>query len=167
MIYFIPIILILAILWACIRRVSVFDCFIQGSKDTLRLIADIFPYLIAIFVAIELFRVSGLSTALAELLAYPMSLMGVPSELIELVVLKPISGSGSLVALETIYTDYGADSYVGRVASVIASSSDTIIYIVAIYFATLKDKKSGPAIPIALVATVFGTVFGCLICRII
>ncbi len=167
MIYLVPVLLILAVLYASFKKVSVFDCFIEGSKDTLSLLKGILPYLAAVFIAIELFRASGLSEWLSGVLAPVLGAVGVPSQLVELIVLKPLSGSGSLVALRAIYEEYGVDSYLGRVASVLASSSDTIIYIVAIYFATAKDKKSGPAIPIALVATVFGTVIGCFVCKVL
>ncbi len=167
MIYIVPAIIILAIVWGTAKRVSVFDCFIQGSNDTLALLKSMLPYLVAIFIAIELFRASGLSALFADWLSTPLGMLGVPSELVELIVLKPISGSGSLVALEAIYAQYGADSYIGRVASVLSSSSDTIIYIVAIYFSTLKDKKSGPSIPIALAATMIGTVIGCFVCKVV
>ncbi len=167
MIYLIPITILATLFLGIVKKVSIFDSFIDGTKATTTLLKSLIPYLVAIFIAIELFRASGLSQKLADILAYPFSLIGVPSELIELIVLKPISGSGSLVALENIFKEFGADSYIGRVASVLSASSDTIVYIVAVYFSTLKDKKSGPAIPIALGATIFGTIIACLICKVI
>ncbi len=167
MIYVVPAVILAVFLWGISKRVSIFDSFIDGTNQTLQLLKSFIPYLTAIFIGIELFRESGLSARCAQLLAYPFSIIGVPTELIELIVLKPISGSGSLVALENIFEQYGADSYVGRVASVLSASSDTIIYIVAVYFSTLKDKRSGPAIPIALVATTFGTIIGCLVCKVL
>ena len=97
----------------------------------------------------------------------PFSLLGIPKELSELLILRPLSGSGSLVILQNIYDSYGVDSYPARVASVIMGSTDTIMYVVAVYFAGSKNKKSGFAIPIAVFVSVAATVLACLLCKFI
>ena len=78
-----------------------------------------------------------------------------------------MSGSGSLVILEDIYNTYGVDSYPARVASVMMSGTDTVLYIAAVYFSTAKDKKTGLAIPISLLSALIGTVAACLLCRVL
>lgn len=165
--YIVPVIIISVFILGLIKKVPLFDTAIEGIREAIELTVSVLPYLIALFILIEIFRVSGLSALMADVLSTPLSYLGIPSEIVELLVLKPISGSGSMVALENIYKTYGADSYVGRVASVISASSDTIVYVTAVYFSTLEDKRSGAAVPISLVATLIGTVTACFIVRYI
>jgi|AGTN01.1.fsa_nt_gi Uncharacterized membrane protein len=163
--YIIPALMLITFAVALIKKVSLFDSFTEGAKDALNLILNLLPYLAVIFIAVELMRESGLSGMIGKALAPVFSLLGIPKELSELIILRPLSGSGSLVLLEKIYAEYGADSYPARVASVIMASTDTVFYISAVYFSNLKDKKSGLAVPISLFATLIGTVFAALLCK--
>lgn len=164
--YTIPILLITTFAIAIVKKVPLYDSFAAGIKDAIKLMVDILPYLMTIFFAIELLRASGLSVLLSELLATPLGLIGIPKELSELVLLRPLTGSGSLVILQNIYDTYGVDSYPARVASVIMGSTDTILYVVAVYFSTSKNKKTGLAIPISVFVSVAATVVAALLCRI-
>lgn len=163
--YIVPAVIIVTIIVSLVKRVDVYKGFVNGIDGSLRLSVKLLPYLISVFMLIRIFRASGLSTALGGVLATPFSWLGIPKELIELMVLRPLSGSGSLAVVESIFAEYGADSYVGRCASVLMASNDTILYIVSVYFAECEDKKSGAAIPIAFAAYIFGTVLTCFICR--
>lgn len=165
MIYLIPAILLITFIVAAIKRVKVYDSFIIGIKESLTLVISLLPYLASIFMLIEIFRVSGLSQKLTNILAVPFSFLGIPKELIELLILRPLSGTGSLALVETIFTQYGVDSYIARCASVIMASNDTILYIVAVYFSAAKDKKSGPAIIISMAASFMGAILTCFLCR--
>ena len=93
------------------------------------------------------------------------SLLGIPNELAELLILRPLSGSGSLAVLEGIYEQYGVDSYISRSASVIMGSSDTVLYIAAVYFSGYKENGTRAAVPIALAVTFLGAIAACLVCR--
>lgn len=161
----VPAVIILTLAISLIKKISVYDCFVKGIDDSFRLSVKLLPYLISIFMLITIFRASGLSEKLADVLATPLGLIGIPKELIELLILRPLSGSGSLAVVESLYAEYGADSYIGRVASVLMASNDTVLYIASVYFATCKDKKNGIAIFIAMTAYIFGTIFTCLICK--
>ncbi|NLO64660.1 MAG: spore maturation protein [Clostridiales bacterium] len=165
--YTIPVLLIITFIIAAVKKIPLYDSFTAGIKEALKLIIDLLPYLMSIFFAIELLRASGLSVLLAEALEVSFSLLGIPKELSELLILRPLSGSGSLVILQNIYDSYGVDSYPARVASVIMGSTDTIMYVVAVYFAGSKNKKSGLAIPIAVFVSVAATVLACLLCKFI
>lgn len=162
----VPILLLITLLVAIIKKIHVYDSFVAGTREALQLVIGILPYLATIFIAIELMRLSGLSKVLSSFVSPAFALLGIPEELCELIILRPLSGSGSIAMLESIYAQYGVDSYVSRCASVIVGSSDTILYITAVYFSTSKDKRSGLAVPISLAATFFGTVLSCLICRV-
>ena len=95
-----------------------------------------------------------------------MNVLGIPPELTELMLIRPLSGAGALGILENIFTQYGADSYIGKCASVIYGSSETVFYISTIYFSQSNVKKLGYAIPVALFATLVGCVAGCAIARL-
>ncbi|MEG1500243.1 MAG: spore maturation protein, partial [Clostridia bacterium] len=127
---------------------------------------EIFPFIAAILIATTLFSASGLSGALTKLVSPVFNFLGVPSEVCELIMIKPFSGSGSTAVLANILKTYGADSYIARCACVIASSSETIFYMSAVYFSSVKIKKLGYAIPLSIFASLIGAVVGCLICRI-
>jgi len=162
----IPVLLLITFVIAFVKKVNLYDSFADGIKSAFTLMINILPYLMTIFFAIELLRASGLSVLLSELLEKPLSYLGIPKELSELLILRPLSGSGSLVLLQDIYNTYGVDSYPARVASVIMGSTDTIMYVVAVYFSTSKNKKTGLAIPISLFVSLAATFLACLLCKL-
>lgn len=166
MIYVVPAIIILTVLCAVVKKISVYDSFIVGIRESLSLVVSLLPYLASVFMLIEIFRVSGLSQRLSDVLAIPLGWLGIPKELCELLILRPLSGSGSLAVVENIFAEYGVDSYAARCASVIMASNDTVLYITAVYLSTSKDKSAGAAIPISIVSSLFGAVAACLLCRI-
>ena len=162
--YILPAFIALNLLVGWIKRVPIFDAFIEGAKGAVRLAAEIFPYLAAVLIAVSLFKESGLAALLAHLLSPLFRFLGIPPELTELIVVRPMSGSGSIGLLSDIYARYGADSYPARAASVIVGSSETVFYVAALYGGG-KIKRYRGAIAIALFATFAGTVLSCLLCR--
>lgn len=165
--YVIPAVILLSIVVAAIKKISVYDSFVTGVKEAIQLTLSVLPYLIGIFVMCEIFSASGLSDRLVSLLEKPFSVLGISKELIELVLIKPISGSGSIVLTEKIFVEHGVDSYTARCASVISGCSDTVFYIVAVYLSKAKDKRTHGAIPIALFSNLCGNIFACMICKIL
>lgn len=162
----VPTLILLVFIYAIIKKVNLYDAFSDGIKQAFPLIVSIFPYLTAIFIMTELMQISGLNNAICGLIAPLFKVLGIPEQLIKLVILKPFSGSGSLAVLSEIYATYGADSYVSRCASCIFGSSETIFYISAVYFADCKNKNLKLPILISLIATFISCVFACLICKI-
>lgn len=163
--YIIPVLFLIVLAASFIRRREPYGRFIDGAKQAVDLTINVFPYLLAIMVAVEAFRVSGASAMLADALEPVLKSVGLPKELAELMFLRPVSGAGSLAVLDGIYSTYGADSYVGRCASVIYGSSETIFYISTIYFSQSHVKRLRYAIPVALVATLTGCIVGCYLLR--
>jgi spore maturation protein B len=164
--YVIPALILTTFIWALIKKVPLFDTFAQGGKEAAKLTITVFPYLAAIFILLELMRLAGISKMLSDFLAPALHVLGIPREVSELIILRPLSGSGSLAMLETIHATYGVDSYIARCAAVISASSDTVFYITAVYLSTSKDKRTGAAIPIALAAAFAGAVIGCAVVRL-
>lgn len=163
--YVVPVIFILVILYSFYKKTSVYDGFVGGAKDSVKMIFQIMPFLITVSVMIEVFKVSGLSDMLTKTASPVMTFLGIPKELTELIILRPFSGNGSIALVEDIYKTYSPDSYISRVASVIIASSDTVFYIAVVYFCNTKVKKLRYGIPVCLFATFIGTITACLICR--
>ena len=100
--YVIPSILVLLVLFAVIKRVNVYDAFVEGGKESMLLVKDVFPYLAAIFILIELFKTSGLTVYLTKIFEKPFAFFGIPKEVTEVMILRPFSGAGSVALLENI-----------------------------------------------------------------
>ncbi len=164
--YIVPILLILVLIYGLIRKVNVYNTFVLGAKKSFDLSLSIFPYLAAMFIMVNALAASGADEWITKILAPPFELLGVPKEVVRLVLLRPFSGSGSLAILTDVYNNYGVDSYVGRCASVIMGSSETVFYVASVYFAGTKVKKTGFAIPIALFCNLVGSVLACLLCKV-
>ncbi len=118
-------------------------------------------------VSVALMRVSGLTDLLTEAVSPVFGFLGIPSEVSELVLLRPFTGSGSFALLNDIYAQYGADSYISRCASVIMGSSETVFYVATVYFSQTKVKRLLYAIPCALIASLVAAIVSCLLCRVI
>ena len=161
-----PILIASLLIYCAIKRINCYATFCGGVKNGLSLCLELFPFIITIFVAISLFRISGLCNIVSNLCAPILSLVGIPPELCELIIIRPFSGSGSLSIYENLLSTYGADSYISRCASVIMGSSETVFYVATIYFAQTKVKRLLYAIPVGLIATYTGTILSCWLCRI-
>lgn len=164
---FIPILIAFVMIYALIKGVDAYNGFVKGAKGALPLMAGLLPYIIAMFIAVELFRNSGLSGYLCKVLAPIFNAVGVPPEVCELTLIRPFSSNAGYVLLRDIFSTYGVDSYIGKCASVIMGSSDTIFYVSSIYFASTKVKKTLLTIPIALICNVACALIACFCCRFI
>ena len=163
----IPSIFLFSFLFAIIKKVRVYDSFTEGMKSVLPLITSIFPYIAAVTMLSKLLEASGLGDTLAEWLSPVFAFTGIPKEIGTLVLIKPLSGSGSLAVLSEILEKYGVDSYPARCACVAYGAADTVFYIGAVYFAGLQRKKLTAALWIALSSYLLSVVFCCFLCRII
>lgn len=165
--YILPAIFIFVFCYARYKKVPTYDTFVKGAKKAIPLAFDIFPYIATIMIAVALLRASGITLWLAQLSSPLFNLLGIPKELIELVLLRPFTGSGSYALLNDIFLQYGADSYISRCACVILGCSETIFYVTAVYTSQTNIKKLSYAIPIALICAVVGSVVACLLCKVI
>lgn len=164
---FIPFFIAIVLFYALIKKVDAYSSFVKGAKGALPLMAGLLPFIIAMFVAVELFRNSGLSAYLCNFLSPVLKLIGIPSEVCELMLIRPFSSNAGYVLLRDIFARYGADSYIGNCASVIMGSSDTIFYVSSIYFASTNVKKTLLTIPIALLCNLVCAILACFCCRFI
>ena len=112
--FFLPVFIIAVLAIGFFCRVNVYDSFVTGAREGVKLVLSVFPYICAVLIATELFSVSGMSAALTDLLAPLFRFLGIPEQLCELVIVRPLSGNGSLAVLEKLIAEYGADSYIAR-----------------------------------------------------
>lgn len=165
-VYLLPVILVGTVIYSLAKRVSVYDCFLDGARESLSLVKSIFPYIAVIFICIELFRASGLAHIVSGWLSHPLRFLGIPPEIAELVLLVPLSGNGAIALLEDIISTYGVDSYIARCAATIAGASETVFYVSAVYFSKCKVKNLRYAIPVSLFSSFLGMVVACALCRV-
>lgn len=161
-----PVLLVVLFLYARLKKVDTYNVFVRGAKGSVSLVLDIFPFIVTIMAMVALMRASGITDWLIKMLSPVFNFLGIPTEVSELVLLRPFTGSGSYAILKDIYTTYGIDTYVSRCASVIMGTSETLFYVATVYFSQTSVKKLSYAIPLALVCNVFGTIIACLVCRL-
>lgn len=163
----IPTIITLILLHALVKKVDLYTLFVEGAKDGLYTAVKIMPYMIAIFLAIGFFNASGAIGIVEKLFAPVCKTIGFPKELLSLLFIKPISGSGSLAVVKNIIDLYGADSYIGRCASVMMGSAETIFYTIAIYFGATAVKNTRYVLAGGLIAYLAGVAASIVVCKYI
>ena len=152
----VPIIMLAVALWGLARRVDLWSALVEGAGDGLKVMLRIVPPLIALLTAVYMLRASGALELLGQLLEPVLSAVGIPTETVGLLLVRPVSGSAALgVGAELIET-YGPDSLVGRTAAVMLGSTETTFYTVAVYFGAAKVAKTRYAVPAALCGDIAG-----------
>ena len=146
----IPAVIFIVALLMLFSKKNYFEYFIEGAKEGLHSALSLLPTLVALMVAIGMLRASGASEILAGALSPITEKLGIPSELLPLLIIRPFSGSGSIALFEDVLSQHGPDSFPGRVASVILGSSETTFYTLSVYFAATKVKKTRYTLPSAL-----------------
>ena len=162
-----PTVFITIIIWAFFKKVDIFDAFLCGAKEGLKSLFGILPALVGLITAITMLRASGALECFTGLLSPITKLVSIPSEIMPLALLRPVSGSGALGIVSDILTAKGPDSMVGRIASVIMGSTETTFYTLAVYFGAVKIKNSRHTVPAALCADLTGFLAGTWICYLL
>ncbi|OFI05508.1 spore maturation protein B [Clostridium acetireducens DSM 10703] len=148
------IIVISIIFYGFINNVKVYECFIEGAKEGLYVCIKIFPYLLAMIVAVSVLRESNVLNLLITLFKPIFDLLGIPSELLPLILIKPLSGSGSLGVYTDILKNYGVDTNIGMLASIIMGSTETIFYTLSVYYGSVGIKKIRHTLWAAIIADI-------------
>lgn len=160
----VPFMVLAILIHGFIKGINVYNAFIEGAKEGLKTATRIMPYLVAIFIAVGIFRGSTALDMLMDLLSPLTNLIGIPKEILPLAIMRPISGSGALGIVKDIMAHYGPDSFPGVVASVMMGSSETIFYTVTLYFGSVGVEDHRHTLKAALLSyiiSVFITIFIC------
>ena len=152
----IPLVLLVFLGWGFIKKVKVYEVFVEGAKAGFLTAVRIIPYLVAMLVAIAVFRASGAMELLTSLIAPVTSLIGMPAETLPMAIMRPLSGSGSLGVMTELMKTHGPDSIIGIMASTMYGSSETTFYVLAVYFGAVSIKNTRHAVPVGLIADVVG-----------
>lgn len=146
----IPALLLGLLLLSAVRRLRVYELFVEGAKDGFNTAIHILPYLLAMFVAIATLRESGLFDAVLGVIGPWTERFGIPREVLPLAILRPLSGSGSLGAMSEIFSTHGPDSLVGLMASTIQGSTETTFYILTVYFGSVGIRRVRHSLAVGL-----------------
>ena len=134
----------------------VLDDFIDGAKDGMRTVAGIFPTLVGLMVSVGIIRASGFLDFLGEVLAMPAALLRLPPQLVPVILVRLVSNSAATGLVLDIFKEYGTDSQLGLMASIMMSSTETVLYCMSLYFGSVKITKTRFTLPGALLATAAG-----------
>lgn len=159
----IPTITLLVIIYALIKKVDIYNEFLIGVKEGLKLSLDIFPSMFAMIVSVTVLVKSNIITDITSLINIKLF----PKEIIPIAILRPISSSSSLMLLNNILSTYGPDSLVGKIASIITGSTDTTIYIIGLYYSSIKIKKIRYSLIVGLLADLSCIVISIIIVKIL
>ena len=163
----IPLLFCVFPLYAALRRVKVYEEFVDGAKEGFDVGIRIIPFLVAILVAIGMFRAAGGIDMLSAALAPLMALVGFPPDLLPMVIMRPLSGSGTLGVFTELVKNVGPDSLIARTAGTIFGSTETTFYVLAVYFGSVSVKRTRHAVVAGLTADVVGVVASLIICRLV
>jgi spore maturation protein B len=154
----IPGFILFTILYGCVKRVRIFDCFVSGAKGGVGVVVRVFPYLLAIFVAVKAFQASGAFEFAHELLGGLLEFFHVPIDVISIALIKPLSGSASLGVFMDIAKTNGPDSLASRISAVIMGSAETTFYVLAVYLGAVGIKRTRYLVPVCVLADLIGII---------
>jgi spore maturation protein B len=160
----IPVLLVGIPLIGMIRKVKVYDVFIEGAKEGFQVAVRIIPFLVGILVAIGMFRGSGAMDMLTNALRPITTATGFPADLVPLAILRTLSGSGSLAFTTDLIKRFGPDSPMGRTAATMYGSSETLFYVLAVYFGSVGVKRTRHAIPAGLAGDLVAAIVAVAVC---
>lgn len=153
-----PVFIIIIIFYGVKKKVNVYDTFLEGAKEGLVTTFNIFPAIMAMIFAINIFLDSGVLNFIIKILIPIIGKITIPIEIIPMALLRPISGTASLAILNDIFKLFGPDSFAGRLASILQGCTDTTVYVIALYFGTIKVSKIKYALWVGLFADLVGII---------
>lgn len=160
-----PLMIIIIVLYGVIERKKVFDIFLDGAKEGVGIVLNIFPTLVGLFVAIGALRSSGVIDLIVNFLTPIFNLVNFPTEILPLALIRPISGSSSIAVSTDIMKNFGVDSNIGLIASVIMGSTETTVYTIAVYTSSVGIKKTRFVLWASLIADFVGIMMSIIVCR--
>ncbi len=163
----IPVVLFVIIVSGVVKKVKIYESFVEGAKGGFEVAIKIIPFLVAILVAIGMFRASGAMDVFVKIISPATNLIGMPAEALPVALLRPLSGSGTLGLVTEIMKTHGPDSFLGRLVATMYGSTETTFYVLAVYFGSVGIKKTRHAVPTGLIADAAGLLTSLFICRLI
>ncbi|GIO83595.1 spore maturation protein B [Paenibacillus faecis] len=163
----VPIMIAFIPLYAYIKKVPVYESFVDGAKDGFSTAIGIIPHLVGMMVAISVFRASGALEFFVGWMTPFLEALRVPSEVLPLGILRPLTGTGSLAFTTDLIKTYGPDSMIGRIASTIQGSTDTTLYVLTVYFGAVGIRNGRYALKVGLFSDVVGFIAAIAVCLVL
>lgn len=163
----IPFIILSFVLFGVFKKVKIYETFVEGAKEGFKVAVTIIPYLVAILVAIGIFRAGGAMDWLIYILSPITDFVGMPTEALPMMMMRPLSGSGSLGIMAEIISVHGADSFIGVLVSTVYGSTETTFFVLAVYFGAVNIKKTRHALPAGLIADIAGMLAALFIVKLL
>ena len=161
----VPMVILIIITYGVIEKNKIYDTFLEGAKEGLEIVKNIFPTLIGIFLAVGALRNSGILDIIINIIRPFIVILKIPVEIMPLALLRPISGSASMAVATDILSQYGVDSIIGKIAATIMGSTETTFYTIALYTSAVGIKKIRFVLIAALIADVTGMLVSVVICQ--
>jgi spore maturation protein B len=162
----IPVFILLVLVYGLAKKVRVYDCFVSGAKDGITVVLKIFPYLLAIFIAVKSFQASGAFDFAKELFRGLFLVFHVPIEVIAIAIIKPLSGSASLGVFSDIVKTTGPESLASMISAVIMGSAETTFYVLAVYLGAVGIKRTRYLVPVCVISDIVGIVIAVIIVKL-
>ena len=163
--YILPLIILLILSFGVIRKVPIYEEFVNGAKDGFKVSITIIPYLVALIVAISMFRASGALDWLAYIISPLLANLNIPSDIVPIMFTRSLSGSATLGLFSELASTNGAEAYITKLAAVMVGSSETTFYVLSVYFGAIGIKKFRYAILTGIMADIIGIVLAILVSR--
>ena len=164
--YILPLMILGILTLGVIKKVPIYEEFVEGAKDGFKVSISIIPYLVAIIVGIAMFKACGAINLISNLFGSILAKFSIPVDIIPIMITRSLSGSATLGLLSDIVTTHGADSYVAKLAAVMVGSSETTFYVLAVYFGSIGIKKYRYALLTGIIADITGIVLAILAARL-
>ncbi|SET89111.1 spore maturation protein B [Salinibacillus kushneri] len=165
--WIIPFIILIVLVAGTLKKVPTYETFVEGGKEGVRMAISLLPFLLGMIVAISIFRASGAMEGFVALISPILQILGIPSEIVPLAAVRPISGTAALAVTTDLIKEFGPDSFIGKLASTMQGSTDTTLYVLTVYFGAVGIKKMGDALKVGLLADLIGIIASIMICSYI
>ena len=163
----IPILVLLVIIYGIFKKVNVYDVFLKGASESFEMILNIFPTFLAMIFGVNIFLKSGIIGFLYKVLSPIFNIIKVPVEILPMMIMRPISGSSTLAILNNLFEQFGPDSLIGRLGSIIQGSTDTTFYVITLYFGSIGIKKIRYSLFAGLFADLVGIIASIIIVKLL
>lgn len=164
-VWILPVIICIILLHGLYKKIPLYETFCDGAKEGFWVAVKILPYLVAIMVAVSMFRASGALEFLYEIFKTPLETLKIPSDTLALMITRSLSGSATLGIFSDIVNTHGADSYAAKLAAVITGSSETTFYVIAVYFGAVGITKLRHALLTGILADIVGIICAVIVSR--
>ena len=163
----IPGLVLIIVVYGAIKKVKIYEAFIEGAKEGFNVGVRIIPYLVAMLVAIGIFRAGGAMEILSTLIAPLSRLIGMPPEALPMALIRPLSGSGALGVMSEIIKAHGPDSLIGKMVSVMMGSSETTFYVLAVYFGSVGVTRVRQAVLAGIIVDIVAVIVSVMLVNLI